>query len=248
MIPVGDDFAYTNGQDDFVQIEILRKALQTYASNIGYNSEVKYNSLYSYFEEIKSMNLEFSSFKGDFLPYYEQYQGWNWNDFWTGFYSTRPHFKAYITHTFHQLQSLKTLLAIKAVENSEEGELESKFEILKEIEDLTKLAERKWAITLHHDAITGTHKEHVGEDYYKILGDANEFINQAYQKILINLGNKISDDNIDTIESFVAKLNNDDQINFLRTYTIGIKDLTHNYELNRYFSLNLHLKNKYLLI
>jgi hypothetical protein len=230
MIPVGDDFSYTNGHGDFEQVDVLKDALEEYARGLGYNAEVKYNSLYSYFEEIKDMDLEFKNFKGDFLPLTQTYEDKAGTDFWTGFYSTRPHIKAYITHTFHQIQSLKTLYAIKAVESSEHGDIDSMSDIIKDIEKLMKLAERKWAITLHHDAITGTHTEDVGEDYYRMLIDANELIHQAHELIITNLGNPISEEDSYNIARYVLRINEEDQIDFLHTYTVGKH--THQLQIN----------------
>ena len=45
-----------------------------------------------------------------FKPYNEPFEGYE--DFWTGYYSTRLHLKRYIRHTFNQIQSFKTFVAI----------------------------------------------------------------------------------------------------------------------------------------
>lgn len=103
MAASGDDFAFESAHQVFKAFDDLITELQNLGNNKGYDIEVKYSSLYQYFEDFKSLNLDLGVFKGDFMPFQEIWPGWSWNDFWTGYYSTRLHMKRWIRHTFNNL-------------------------------------------------------------------------------------------------------------------------------------------------
>lgn len=157
--------------------------------NSGYDSEVKYSNMYIYFDALKKLELNFGLFKGDFLPYQEPFYGWN--DFWTGYYSTRMHMKRLIRHVFNQIQSLKSLLVFRAVQKNE-GSVQftdSLERTIDEINELIKVAEQKWSIMMHHDGITGTHTSITERSYYQLLVSTQNIIKDAF-KILNNKLNK----------------------------------------------------------
>ncbi|CAI2377711.1 unnamed protein product [Moneuplotes crassus] len=196
MIPFGDDFGFVNGRKDFAKLDELYDALKVYSDSIGYETHIKYDSLENYLQDIKQLDLDYGLYKGDFLPFYESTPSWDWNDFWTGFYSTRIHLKSYERHVFRKLQSIKTLFAIKA---AEEGSIPD------DIQPLITEAQRKWAILSHHDAITGTHSYNSEEDYYKILDDSLNLLTLAYARIS-QLGETISPEQLSIMEGFIEAL------------------------------------------
>jgi hypothetical protein len=133
------------------------------------------------------MGLTYGVYKGDFLPYEERYD--SWEDFWTGYYSTRLHMKRLIRHVFNDIQSTKTLLAIRAIMyksniNSKlsHGSIHLGSATSYNIDTIQKKitqAERNWAIMMHHDAITGTHTNHTEPSYYQILMESMNFLKSA---------------------------------------------------------------------
>jgi hypothetical protein len=124
------------------------------------------------------MGLTYGVFKGDFLPYEEKFD--SWEDFWTGYYSTRLHMKRLIRHVFNDIQSTKTLLAIRAIKyKSNSIHLGSTSYNIDTIQKKITQAERNWAIMMHHDAITGTHTNHTEPSYYQILMESLNFLKSA---------------------------------------------------------------------
>jgi len=103
MCPAGDDFAFQRAHQVFSAFDDLSGELKKLGKQKGFETEVKYSNLYGYFEDLKSTNLTYGLFKGDFMPYQEIWPGWNWNDYWTGYYSTRLHMKRWIRHTFNNI-------------------------------------------------------------------------------------------------------------------------------------------------
>ena len=87
----------------------------------------------------------------DFFPY-----GSDPHAFWTGYFTSRPSSKYMIRHSSNLLQTCKqaaTFLALNGGTNAGE------YWILKE----------EVAVNQHHDAATGTEKQHVANDYARRL-------------------------------------------------------------------------------
>ncbi|CAI2377845.1 unnamed protein product [Moneuplotes crassus] len=208
MAASGDDFAFQSGHQVFKAFDDLITELENLGTNKGYDIEIKYSSLYQYFEDFKSLNLDLGVFKGDFMPFQETWPGWDWNDFWTGYYSTRLHMKRWIRHTFNNLESIKAYLTIKAVQGNK-GSVNFKSTTQASIDQINEVineAEKRWAIMMHHDAITGTHTAVTEKDYYNILKQSNEFLTKAYSLINDNLGLEAERSIHDQLKAAVDKL------------------------------------------
>jgi hypothetical protein len=129
------------------------------------------------------MNLTYGLYNGDFLPYQESHP--ENDDFWTGYYSSRLHIKRVIRHVFNDLQSTKTLIAIRSIQGNS-GSIIFNDTMAKQLDTINNHiteAERKWAILMHHDAITGTHNTQTEPSYYKILDESMENLESA-RKVL----------------------------------------------------------------
>ena len=153
------------------------------------------------------MNLTYGVFKGDFLPYEEKFP--EWEDFWTGYYSTRLHMKRMIRHVFNDIQSTKLLLAIRATSHNK-NKIKFNGPTSFKIDGVTeKLFEaEKWAIMMHHDAITGTHTNHTEPSYYKLLKESLNYLDTARRKMDNFLTNEIPDHTVQSLNSIVEKLSN----------------------------------------
>lgn len=165
----------------FAKFDDLLKGLQTEGLRKGYKSDAKFSSLYDYFGSLHNSSTTYGVFHGDFLPYNEPKE--KYEDFWTGYYSTRIHLKRYIRHTFNQIQSFKTLLAIEMTRTGDIQELDSRFsDFLEQILDNIQQAERNWSIMMHHDAITGTHEYETEPSYYQVLNASLTHLDKAMER------------------------------------------------------------------
>jgi len=90
----------------------------------------------------------------DFFPY-----GSDTNSFWTGYYTSRPTQKRFERDGNHILQVAKQLSAFAELSSAQQKE---DLEYLRQI----------MGVMQHHDAITGTEKQHVSDDYDRLLYDA----------------------------------------------------------------------------
>merc|ERR1711865_511208 len=90
----------------------------------------------------------------DFFPY-----AVNPHQFWTGYYTSRPALKGYIRDLSSFHQAARQVQAIAGVRN---------FARVGAVPELLKL-EQALGLGQHHDAVSGTSKQHVAFDYAKQL-------------------------------------------------------------------------------
>lgn len=131
----------------FNQLDLARKQFQLIeamrdAGADGIN--IQFSTMQDYFQAVMAENKAFSVFEGDFVPYVSHYGSHSIS--WTGFYSSRL-FQKSQTYLAHSLVRAAEITA-GLIENHEFQGIET-------------------CNVLHHDAITGTCKPWVSEDYLK---------------------------------------------------------------------------------
>ncbi|XP_039500014.1 lysosomal alpha-mannosidase [Drosophila santomea] len=153
MIPMGGDFQYEDAEVNYKNMDKLIKYV-----NERQSSGSKYNIIYStptcYLNSVHKSVQSYPNKTLDFFPY-----GSDTNSFWTGYYTSRPTQKRFERDGNHILQVAKQLSAFAELSSTEQKE---DLEYLREI----------MGVMQHHDAITGTEKQHVSDDYDRILYDA----------------------------------------------------------------------------
>lgn len=108
-----------------------------------------YSTPSCYLKAVNEAGLKYSVKEDDFLPYATDYHA-----YWTGFYTSRPNSKRYERQGNNLLQIVKQLASFS------EGEGDA------------TLLQQAMGIMQHHDAITGTEKDHVWRDYHRLLHKA----------------------------------------------------------------------------
>ncbi|KAH8324897.1 hypothetical protein KR074_011408 [Drosophila pseudoananassae] len=153
MIPMGGDFHYEDAEVNFKNMDKLIKYV-----NERQSSGSRYNIIYStpacYLNSVHQSVQSYPNKTQDFFPY-----GSNTNSFWTGYFSSRPTQKRFERDGNHILQVAKEL-SVFADLNSEQQKEE--LDYLRQI----------MGVMQHHDAITGTEKQAVSNDYDRLLYDA----------------------------------------------------------------------------
>lgn len=162
LIPYGSDFAYSSYNDynhPFSESDQLIKLI----------NEKYGNQLIAYYSTpncyIKSLNkFEYKwpfRDQADFFPYVTIDYGFS---FWVGYYTSRPLFKYIVGHANSILQASRQLLVLSNL-NAKRYMIEP---LMAQV-----------AIAVHHDAITGTSKESVVQDYTRKLLAALRMTNDA---------------------------------------------------------------------
>jgi len=195
LIPLGDDFRYVSVDEAEVQFRNYEKLFDYINSNPHLNAEVKFGTLEDYFStlrdeaekinysrpgELGSAELQgFPTLSGDFFTYADRNQ-----DYWSGYYVSRPFFKA-VDRVLEQ-----TLRASEILGSFVLGYCQ-KFQCAKlPISFSHKLtaARRNLALFQHHDGVTGTAKDHVVVDYgtrmHTSLQDLQLFMSRAVEVLL----------------------------------------------------------------
>lgn len=150
LIPLGDDFRYTQSTEWEAQRKNFEKIFE-YVNNVpNLNVEAKFATLQEYFDSIhKEHELsEFPTLSGDFFTYADRD-----DHYWSGYYTSRPYHKRLDRILMTYLRSAEMLHAWS------HWDPESGFE--KKLSN----ARRSHSLFQHHDGITGTAKDHVVLDY-----------------------------------------------------------------------------------
>ncbi|PSR87616.1 Alpha-mannosidase [Actinidia chinensis var. chinensis] len=195
LVPLGDDFRYISIDEAEAQFRNYQMLFDYINSNPRLNAEAKFGTLDDYFrtlrEEADRINYSrpgevgsaqlggFPSLSGDFFTYADRQQ-----DYWSGYYVSRPFFKAVDRVLEHTLRAAEMMMAflLGYCQRSSCEKLPIGFSY-----KLTS-ARRNLALFQHHDGVTGTAKDHVVEDYgtrmHTSLQDLQIFMSKAIEVLL----------------------------------------------------------------
>lgn len=136
-----------------------------------------YSTPSCYLKSVHDSNITLTTKKDDFFPYASDP-----NSFWTGYFTSRPTLKRFERIGNHYLQVCKQLSVLANKKTYKYGD------------NLDEMREAM-GIMQHHDAVTGTEKQHVAEDYARILQKAIDKCSENVEEAL----NQLSIDDADEI-------------------------------------------------
>ncbi|KAK3002316.1 hypothetical protein RJ639_021441 [Escallonia herrerae] len=195
LVPLGDDFRYISTDEAEAQFRNYQLLFDYINSNPSLNAEAKFGTLEDYFrtlrEESDRINYSlpgevgsgqvggFPSLSGDFFTYADRQQ-----DYWSGYYVSRPFFKAVDRVLEQTLRATEVMIAflLGYCQRAQCEKLPTGFS-----HKLTA-ARRNLALFQHHDGVTGTAKDHVVQDYgarmHTSLEDLQIFMSKAVEVLL----------------------------------------------------------------
>ncbi|XP_061626669.1 lysosomal alpha-mannosidase isoform X1 [Phyllopteryx taeniolatus] len=153
IMTMGSDFQYENANLWYKNLDKLIHYVNARQSN-GSRVNVLYSTPSCYLQELHRANLSWVLKTDDFFPYADDA-----HDFWTGYFSSRPALKRYERLSNSNLQTCKQLEVL--------GGRTSTRGLFGEGNSLT--LKRAMAVAQHHDAVSGTEKQHVANDYARRL-------------------------------------------------------------------------------
>ncbi|CAI2371631.1 unnamed protein product [Moneuplotes crassus] len=153
----GEDFAfdYASYSLDYID-EFIKVNKEHFEEVTGKKINIFYSTVNEYFDAVKNFNngdIEFPTYKGDFLPYVQLDQGTF--DHWVGYYSSTPSLKQMIRHLFQRVRSLKLETVLGYLKNN----------ATKTNDDKIREIQEEASIMMHHDAITSTSPDWTLKDY-----------------------------------------------------------------------------------
>lgn len=182
LIPFGGDFQYSAAGQNFKSLDKLIKYIRDNAPdiNIFYSTPSCYQ--YAVHERVTEKGIKLPEKYDDFMPYDSSATVW-----WSGYFTSRPSVKLVERETAGLLQVARLASVAGLVDQAPEAANSTgkKFKATRtrvsKLEDVAR-HERECLLPLweilgdlqHHDAVTGTEKQHVANDYVRRAYDASK--------------------------------------------------------------------------
>uniref|UniRef100_A0A8C7N8H6 Alpha-mannosidase n=1 Tax=Oncorhynchus kisutch TaxID=8019 RepID=A0A8C7N8H6_ONCKI len=155
IMTMGSDFQYENANLWYKNLDKLIRYVNQMQSN-GSEVNVLYSTPSCYLQELHRVNLTWPLKGDDFFPYADSA-----HDFWTGYFTSRPALKRYERISNSYLQTCKQLEVLGGPISRKGPFGAGDSETLK----------KAMAVAQHHDAVSGTEKQHVANDYARKLAN-----------------------------------------------------------------------------
>jgi lysosomal alpha-mannosidase len=156
---MGDDFRYQDAHQYFMSSGSL---IDYYNENIGKlaNIELVWSTPSMYVDAVNAEAITWTTKYDDMFPYAD-----NELSYWTGFFSSRANDKEFIRRAERTLMASNKLFAL----NSLNQELVDSTDLSEVFEQTKEKMMDVVGVTQHHDAATGTGKQHVADDYARLI-------------------------------------------------------------------------------
>ncbi|XP_073319233.1 lysosomal alpha-mannosidase [Pagrus major] len=155
IMTMGSDFQYENANLWYKNLDKLIHYVNAQQAN-GVKVNVLYSTPSCYLQELHRANLTWALKNDDFFPYADDA-----HDFWTGYFTSRPALKRYERISNSNLQTCNQLEVLGGPV-SRRGPFG--------VGD-SKTMKEAMAVAQHHDAVSGTEKQHVANDYARRLAN-----------------------------------------------------------------------------
>lgn len=153
VLTMGGDFTYMDANIYFKNMDKLIKYANARQTN-GSNVHVFYSTPSCYLKALNDADITWPTKSDDFFPYASDPY-----TYWTGYFTSRPTLKRFERVGNHFLQICKQLTALTPRKDKHSI---SRLNLLREA----------MGVMQHHDAVTGTEKQHVADDYSRMLSHA----------------------------------------------------------------------------
>uniref|UniRef100_A0A3P8SFH6 Alpha-mannosidase n=1 Tax=Amphiprion percula TaxID=161767 RepID=A0A3P8SFH6_AMPPE len=153
IMTMGSDFQYENANLWYKNLDKLIRYVNGLQSN-GSKVNVLYSTPSCYLQELHRANLTWALKMDDFFPYADSA-----HDFWTGYFTSRPALKRYERISNSNLQTCNQLEVLGGPV-SRKGPFGG---------GDSQTMKKAMAVAQHHDAVSGTEKQHVANDYARKL-------------------------------------------------------------------------------
>jgi lysosomal alpha-mannosidase len=141
--------------------------------NNGVNITLQYSTPSEYLDALKADKVVWPTKYDDGFPYAD-----NKEDFWTGFFSSRPTKKKMTKDASSNLHASQKLMAQKVISlNVQDSKVKEIKQVKQDFFDVM-------GVLQHHDAITGTEQQHVADDYTMTLAHSQFKSNKVYSQLL----------------------------------------------------------------
>ncbi|KAL0858609.1 hypothetical protein ABMA27_012444 [Loxostege sticticalis] len=170
IITMGGDFTYQQAGMWYENLDKLIQYGNLKAAKDGLNVTMFYSTPDCYLKAVRDSNPVLPLKQDDFFPYASDPHA-----YWTGYFTSRPTVKYLEAQTNTYLQVVKQLQVLAGLENHNRA-------VLDELKSVM-------GVMQHHDAVTGTEKQHVTRDYVRMVSraveDAHMIVTQALNRSIL---------------------------------------------------------------
>ncbi|XP_022666923.1 lysosomal alpha-mannosidase-like isoform X2 [Varroa destructor] len=167
LVTMGNDFNYQNAHKWMTNLDALMRSINGKGYQIkGLPVRLVYSTPSCYLAVIQDQKMVNKT--DDFFPYASDPHA-----YWTGYFTSRPAFKYLDRFSNNWFQATTQLAAMARLGPGHLGQLR-----------------RALAIAQHHDAVTGTAKQHVNDDYTKMVSVGLTQAEKVAEKALAALSGK----------------------------------------------------------
>jgi hypothetical protein len=171
MHTLGEDFQYTNSRMWFKNVDKLLEYINK-RSEFGLN--IIYSTPSKYIAAIQKEQAKYPVKNDDFFPYAD-----NQHAFWTGYFTSRVALKGFVRDFNRFVQAAKKHISELKISGSSDSVKSN----TQAIEDTLFGMEMALGILQHHDAVSGTAKQKVTDDYVATGLRAISAFNKLYSDI-----------------------------------------------------------------
>ena len=169
LVQLGDDFRYDTAAEFDQQFTNYQKLFDYMNSRDDWLVEAQFGTLKDYFDALRA-NVghsadHFPSLSGDFFTYADID-----DHYWSGYYTTRPFYKQLDRVLSSYLRSAEIIYSMTWSHQHRLAAIPDRVQRwMSRMMALLSEARRHLGIFQHHDGITGTAKDHVVQDYAKMM-------------------------------------------------------------------------------
>lgn len=174
LVTMGMDFHYRDANKWYTNLDLLVDEIQSNPQK--YKINLVYSTPSCYLKNIhKQSHVTWPVKLDDFFPYADAH-----NSYWTGYFTSRPGLKYQIVMGNNFLQAAKQLSVLANPVTNQDA--------VNELEPLQETL----GILQHHDAVTGTCKQFVNDDYSRMLAHA---MKKAHHSLVTSVAKIIEHNN-----------------------------------------------------
>ena len=186
-IGLGEDFSYGKPEDWHLVYSNFMRLMKYMNSRKYWNVSIKFGTLKDYFKTVKqneeiSLSAKFKFLSGDFFPYSD----WD-NDYWTGFYTTRPFHKAF-ARELERVIRISDVFLVFLYSRDANSKISDYNTFRESLSSRLRGSRRILNTFLHHDGITGTSIRDVASQYgftlYQAYTQAMDVLKQIVSVIM----------------------------------------------------------------
>ena len=169
MIPWGGDFMYGNAHLTFKSEDNLID----YFNSVYDDITLVRSTPYQYLDALKAQDITWPVKTDDMFPYADHR-----NEYWTGYFTSRPNSKSQVRFAQANIHASNKFFTESALDEDTSDEL---------LADLLQGKDSMMdsnGINQHHDAVTGTARDHVVQDYARRISKAVSESNVPYANIM----------------------------------------------------------------